>query len=407
MDPIVLSSIISAGAGLAGSAASGIASGKMNRKSIKYNKWALQEQQKFQSEQAQLGRDWSEEMMSKANQWNLDQWNRENDYNLPENQKARLLAAGINPALAMQGASSVGQAASSPSSASAPSPASPSGASAPSLNLQRPDYGAGFAQLSSAVNSYFDNKIKSEQAEGYGLDNALKASYGDRAAQLSLGKSEAEIDNIRASTAKSYAESALVNLQAKEKETLNKYLDAGQQLSLFLKLGELATMKSQRELMSAQTRKAIAEEIEVSARASGHKISNHILEQIAERLIIATNEENRYRGIQARSAAYWAPQQEYYKTRHMSADLGSAEVAKAMAEFERYTKDTPGNRWIQKNVVPVSSALGPLLDAAAIFTVAGKLGKSAKSANMFRSKSKYNKYDDRDELYKLGKSLFE
>ena len=185
MDPALLGSIISAGAGLAGSAASGIASGKMNRKSIKYNKWALREQQKFQSEQSQLGRDWSEEMMSKANEWNLDQWNRENEYNLPENQKARLLAAGINPALAMQGASGVGQAGSSPSSASAPSPASPSGASAPSLNLQRPDYGTGFAQLSSAVNSYFENKQRSTVTEGYGLDNALKASYGDRAAQLS------------------------------------------------------------------------------------------------------------------------------------------------------------------------------------------------------------------------------
>ena len=211
----------------------------------------------------------------------------------------------------MQGASSVGQASSSPSSASAPSPASPSGVSAPSLNLQRPDYGTGFAQLSSAVNSYFDNKMKSEQTEGYGLDNALKAAYGDRAYQLSLGKTEAEIDNIRASTAKSYAESALVNLQAKEKEILNKYLDAGQQLSLFLKLGELATMKSQRELLSAQTRKAIAEEIEVSARARGLKISNYIAEQTAERLIIAANEENRFRGIHARSAAYWAPVQSF------------------------------------------------------------------------------------------------
>lgn len=383
MDPTVLGAIISGGAGLAGTAVSGVASGKMNRKSIKYNKWALREQQKFQSEQSQLGRDWSEEMMSKANQWNLDQWNRENEYNLPENQKARLLAAGINPALAMQGASGVGQAGSSPSSASAPSPASPSGASALPLNLQRPDYGSGFAQLSSAVNSYFDNKQKSTVTEGYGLDNALKAAYGDRAAQLSLGKTEAEVDNLRSSTAKSYADSALINLQAKEKEILNKYLDTGQQLSLFLKVGELATMKSQRELMSAQTRKAIADEIEVSARARGQKISNRVAAEVADRLIIATNEENRYRGIQARSAAYWAPQQEYYKNKQMSADLKSSEIANIMAEFERYTKDTPGNRWIQKNVVPVSSALGPLLDAAAMFTVAGKLGKSV---NMFKPK---------------------
>lgn len=378
MDPTVLGAIISGGAALGGTAVSGIASGKMNKKSIKYNKWALQEQQRFQSEQSQLGRDWSEEMMSKANQWNLDQWNRENEYNLPENQKARLLAAGINPALAMQGASGVGQAGSSPSSASAPSPASPSGASAPSLNLQRPDYGTGFAQLSSAVNSYFDNKQKSVVTEGYGLDNALKAAYGDRAAQLSLGKTEAEIDNLRASTAKSYADSALINLQAKEKEILNKYLDAGQQLSLFLKIGELATMKSQRELMSSQTRKAIAEEIESYARSRGLHISNYVAEQTAERLIVATNEENRFRGIHARSAAYWAPVQEFYKTGQMSADLKASEVANIMAEFERYTKDTPGNRWIQKNIVPVSSAISPLLDAAAMFTVAGGIGKAAK-----------------------------
>lgn len=383
MDPVTLGAVISAGAGLAGSAASGIASGKMNKRAVKYNKWALQEQQNFQSNQAQLGRDWSEEMMSKANQWNLDQWNRENEYNLPVNQKARLLEAGINPALAMQGASSVGQAASSPSSASAPSPASPSGASAPSLNLQRPDFATGFAQLSSAVNSYFENKQRSVVTEGYGLDNALKATYGDRAVQLSLGKTEAEIDNLRASAAKSYADSALINLQAKEKEVLNKYLDAGQQLSLFLKIGELATMKSQRELMSSQTRKAIAEEIESYARSRGLYISNRVAEQTADRLIIATNEENRYRGINARSASAWSPVQNFYKTKQMSADLKSSEIANIMADFERYTKDTPGNRWIQKNVVPVSSALGPLLDAAAMFTVAGKLGKSV---NMFKPK---------------------
>lgn len=383
IDPVTLGAIISAGAGLGSSVASGIASGKMNRRALKYNKWALQEQQSFQSEQTQLGRDWSEEMMAKANQWNLDQWNRENEYNLPVNQKARLLAAGINPDLAMQGASSVGQAGSSPSSASAPSPASPSGASAPSLNLQRPDFGTGFAQLSSAVNSYFENKQRSTVTEGYGLDNALKAAYGDRAYQLSLGKTEAEIDNIRASTAKSYAESALVNLQAKEKEILNKYLDAAEQLSLFLKLGELATMKSERDLLSAQTRKAIAEEIEVSARARGLNISNYIAERTAERLIIAANEENRYRGIHARSAAYWAPIQEFYKTGHMSADLKASEVANIMAEFERYTKDTPGNRWIQKNIVPVSSAISPLLDAAAMFTISGG---ARKALNKFKPK---------------------
>lgn len=380
-----LGAIISGGAALGGATVSGVASGKMNRKSMRYNKWALREQQKFQAEQTQLGRDWSEEMMAKANEWNLEQWNRQNEYNLPENQKARLLAAGINPSLAMQGASSVGQAGSSPSSASTPSPASPSGVSAPSLNLQRPDYGTGFAQLSSAVNSYFENKQRSVVTEGYGLDNALKAEYGDRAAQLSLGKTETEIDNIRASTAKSYADSALVNLQAKEKEILNKYLDTGQQLSLFLKIGELATMKSQRDLMSAQTRKAIAEEIEASARARGLKISNRVAERTAECLILATNEENRFRGIDARSASAWSPVQNFYKTKQMSADLKNSEIANDMADFERYIKNTPGNRWIRKNIDPITGILGSILGA----TVIGSSVKGAKSLKGF-----YNAYQN-------------
>jgi hypothetical protein len=102
------------------------------------------------------------------------------------------------------------------------------------------------------------------------------------------------------------------------------------------------------------------------------------------------NISSSYRGINARSASAWAPVRNFYETKQMSSDLKASEIANIMAEFERYTKDTPGNRWIQKNIVPVSSALGPLLDAAAMFTVAGKLGKSV---NMFKPKyGKMKKY---------------
>ena len=42
------------------------------------------------------------------------------------------------------------------------------------------------------------------------------------------------------------------------------------------------------------------------------------------------------------------------------------EVEAAMAEFERYTRDTPGNRWIRKNIDPVTGILGTILGATAI-----------------------------------------
>lgn len=48
----------------------------------------------------------AERLAGQANQWNIEQWNRQNQYNLPENQLARLRAAGINPALAMAGGAS-------------------------------------------------------------------------------------------------------------------------------------------------------------------------------------------------------------------------------------------------------------------------------------------------------------
>ena len=91
-----LATIIGAGLSAGAAGASAISSGKMNRRAEKYNKWALQQQQAFNAQQAQLGRDWSEEMMGQQNEWNLQQWQRENEYNTPAAQRARLEAAGLN-----------------------------------------------------------------------------------------------------------------------------------------------------------------------------------------------------------------------------------------------------------------------------------------------------------------------
>ena len=71
-----LATLIGAGVSAGSAGLSAISSGKMNRRAEKYNKWALQQQMAFNEQQAQLGRDWSEEMMSQQNEWNLQQWNR-------------------------------------------------------------------------------------------------------------------------------------------------------------------------------------------------------------------------------------------------------------------------------------------------------------------------------------------
>ena len=371
--------IIGAGvSGLAG-AGSAISSGKMNRRAVKYNKWALQEQQKFNAEQSQLSRDWSEAMMARQNDWNLAQWHRENSYNSPAALKARYEAAGLNAALMMQSGSGVGQAASSQPAASPSGSPTASSSTGSSPQLTRPD----FSLFSSAVDSFFKNKLTSSQSEGQGLDNLLKARYGDELAQLSIGKSSAEISNIRSQSARNYAETAVASLKAKEQQVLNKYLDMGQQLGLVTKMAEYSSITAGTALTSAKYRTEVANELKILAETNGLKISNKVASETADGLIKAMNNENRFRSYDAALGYGFLPRQHFYKNRQLAIDYDIAKVQKAMAEFERYTKDTPGNRWIQKNIVPISSSISPVLDAAAMFTAAGALGKGF---NMFKPK---------------------
>lgn len=373
-----LATIVGAGLSAGAAGASAISSGKMNRRAEKYNKWALQQQQAFNAQQAQLGRDWSEEMMSQQNEWNLQQWQRENAYNTPAAQRARLEAAGLNAALMMQGQGSIGMAGSGqPAASPSGNPQASSGLSSASQYV-RPD----FSLLSQSVDSFFKNKLLSEQSTGQGLDNLLKARYGDELAQISIGKGSAEIQNLRSQSARNYAETAVASLTADAQRTLNKYLDMGQQLSLITKMAEYSSITAGTELMRAKYRTEVANEIKLLAEANGQKISNYVARATAESLINAMNKENEYRAYDAALGYDYLPRRHYlknkglgYETQLLEGDLGLQRVERALAEFEEYTRNTPGNRWIRKNLSPAVDVLSPLLDAAALFTVAGKAGK--------------------------------
>lgn len=363
-----LATIIGAGVSAGAAGASAISSGKMNRRAEKYNKWALQQQQAFNAQQAQLGRDWSEEMMGQQNEWNLQQWQRENEYNTPAAQRARLEAAGLNAALMMQGQGSIGMAGSGqPAASPSGNPQASSGlSSAP--QYVRPD----FSLLSQSVDSFFKNKLISEQSTGQGLDNLLKARYGDELAQISIGKGSAEISNLRSQSARNYAETAVASLSAEAQRTLNKYLDLGQQLSLITKMAEYSSITAGTELTRAKYRTEIANEIKVLAEANGQKISNLVARSTAASLIDAMNKENEYRSYDAALGYDYLPRRHYLKNKglgydieRLEGDLGLQRVERALAEFEEYTRDTPGNRWLRKNVDPVTGIIGNLLGLTA------------------------------------------
>lgn len=364
-----LATVIGAGLSAGAAGASAISSGKMNRRAEKYNKWALQQQQAFNAQQAQLGRDWSEEMMGQQNEWNLQQWQRENEYNTPAAQRSRLEAAGLNAALMMQGQGSIGMAGSGqPAVSPSGNPQASSGlSSAP--QYVRPD----FSLLSQAVDSFFKNKLISEQSTGQGLDNLLKARYGDELAQISIGKGSAEISNLRSQSARNYAETAVASLSAEAQRTMNKYLDLGQQLSLITKMAEYSSITAGTELTKAKYRTEIANEIKVLAEANGQKISNQVARATAESLIEAMNKENKYRSYDAALGYDYLPRRHYlknkglgYEIQLLEGDLGLQRVERALAEFEEFTRDTPGNRWLRKNVDPITGILGTILGATTI-----------------------------------------
>ena len=85
-----LATLIGAGVSAGAAGMNAVSSGKMNKRAVKYNKWALQQQMDFNAQQAQLGRDWQQQMIADQNEYNLQQWNRENEYNSPAAQRARI-----------------------------------------------------------------------------------------------------------------------------------------------------------------------------------------------------------------------------------------------------------------------------------------------------------------------------
>lgn len=86
MDAASISAIASGAAQLLTGGTSAVAQGKLNRKTRKFNR-----------EEAEKQRNWSERLYNEQNAWNYEMWQQQNEYNSPLNQIERLKAAGLNP----------------------------------------------------------------------------------------------------------------------------------------------------------------------------------------------------------------------------------------------------------------------------------------------------------------------
>lgn len=165
--------IISAGINTLAGAGAGLASGLGSRA----NRHEARRQFNVSMQQHQIDQqmayDYANMDWQRNRQAALEDWQRETKYNSAAAVAARYRAAGLNPALMMQGSSAAQASMNAPSSVS---PGASSQSASPTATMPDPSgLGNTIAQAGNAlrqsVSDYFDFKIKEQQAKQLGIEN--------------------------------------------------------------------------------------------------------------------------------------------------------------------------------------------------------------------------------------------
>lgn len=287
--PLILGGIIAAGASLAGNAIGASSQNKTNDAS----KEIAEMNNKFNAEQAQLQRDWQEDM-----------WNKNNEYNSP----GSMISRGLNPFVGSNVGAGVSK---SPASGGATASASPP----PSLQAFRPDFSdvgsalASMAQARAAMLNAEQNAVltpyKIDQIRGatdyrnigVGESGYWNASSGRRSALLDQSKEYQELKNMEFAGRLTKAQEAQILLDSEAQQILNKYLDEQQQADLFIKGQTLANLYAQGALTEAQYKTEMAKAVKLSVETNGLRIQNRVAEETADSLIYANIHANRSLGL--------------------------------------------------------------------------------------------------------------
>lgn len=287
--PLILGGIIAAGASLAGNIIGSASQSSTNQAS----KDIAEMNNKFNAEQAQLNRDWQEDM-----------WNKNNEYNSPD----AMISRGLNPFIGSNIGAGV-------SKSTAGTGAQAQSAGLPSLQAFRPDFsdvGSALASMAQARNLM----ASAEQTEmlspllanqilgntnyrniGIGASGYWNADTGRKSAILDQSKEFQELKNLEFAGRLTSAQEAQILLDSEAQQILNKYMDEQQQADLFVKGQTLANLYAQGSLTEAQYKHEMAKAVKTAVETNGLRINNKIAESTADSLIYANIQSNRARGL--------------------------------------------------------------------------------------------------------------
>lgn len=334
--PLLLGGIIAAGASLAGNAIGGASQSKTNATS----KEIAEMNNKFNAEQAQIQRDWQEQM-----------WNKNNEYNSPQ----AMISRGLNPFIGSSAGAGVSK---SPASGGSAAQA----AGMPSLQAFRPDFsdvGTALASMAQARASMMNAEQNAALTPyrmqeilgntnyrniGIGQSGYWNASTGRRSALLDQSKEYQELKNMEFAGRLTSAQEAQILLDSQAQQVLNKYLDEQQQADIFIKGQTLANLYAQGALSEAQYKNQMAQAVKTAAETNGIRINNKIAESTADSLIYANIQSNRARGLSdlwnskntdiVKNVEYGKEKalRDYYRwsAKHKSKDVDSYELRNAV-----------------------------------------------------------------------------
>lgn len=277
--------------GLVGGAISSGIQARAQRKANETNLEIARETNQANLDIARMNNDYNQRMFEKQIAYNWDMWNANNEYNKASNQAKRLLAAGINPSLAMSGGN-----AGTASNAGSVSPPTATPVTMQSATVQPVDgWSRVFEQMASLSQMV-------EGIRGMRADNAIKeaeALFAKRKflAEVLRMESDAKSGKARAKVDEKYSDfydTILANeitnkeneiaIQGIQKQILDTQLfmedyramNFPQQLTYEMAriTAEIQGIKERNELTRAQTAHEVSKRVSTILGAYGYEFAN-------------------------------------------------------------------------------------------------------------------------------------
>lgn len=333
----------------------------------KVNLRMMREQNDFNAKQAQLQRDWQEDM-----------WNKNNEYNSPE----AMISRGLNPFIGSSAGAGVSR---SPASGGAAATAAP----VPSMQAYKPNFSSVFQSLASLAQAKASEASAGESgsrarqtdtvtpllSDYYrGLTNWRNLAIGSSgywnkdtgrvSAALDQSIETQNLKNAQFAERISAAQEAQILLNSEAQRVMNKYMDQNQQADLFIKAQTLANLQSQGALTEKQIQTEIQRAILTSAEASGKKIDNRVASETAASLIKAANASNE---LQYRDSTYDYKNVKLRKHTEYKTSMANQKAAEYGADLTRKQGRTHYWDSVSRGLGAVASGSGNVVGAGARF----------------------------------------